>query len=391
MILLVLKRHSSRCSLRQGLCGVLVLCGAMGGVSTNVLAQTPSSNALSVLDEPGDAATETQPLPPVDWVEITEADYILGPGDHLSILVIGYPEFDGTRVVLPDGTISLPLIGSLRVADETADAVSRRLTNMLGRYLTNPVVNVSLAILRPVVVNVAGDVYRPGPVQLTSLTSTEQRITTNATISSSTNSPTLGQALVAAGGVRRSADLQQVTVSRLMPNGSVATFTVNLWEALTADRVAVNLILRDGDTVYVPQSVDNDPASQRLLASSTFAPTQVRVRVVGEVNRPGEINIPPNSSVSSAVAVAGGPTDDARLGQVSLIRRDDSTGEINEQIIDLSNLIDDFQIQDGDVVWVPKQPYLNALDTLGRLTDALIAPLNIIDFLQGIGVLDQPD
>jgi hypothetical protein len=52
------------------------------------------------------------------------SDYLLGPGDQIQVLVIGYDEFQGPRVVLPDGTITMPLIGSVPAAGRTLGAVS---------------------------------------------------------------------------------------------------------------------------------------------------------------------------------------------------------------------------------------------------------------------------
>ncbi|MBF2035233.1 MAG: polysaccharide export protein [Leptolyngbyaceae cyanobacterium T60_A2020_046] len=329
----------------------------------------------------------TAPLPSPQTVPVSDSAYILGAGDQISIIVIGYEEFNGTRVVLPDGTIAMPLIGSLRVAGQTIDAVSERLTTELRQYVLNPVVSVSLATLRPVVVTVAGEVYRPGPVQLSSLTSTNQRLTTDATLESSASSPTLSQALIAAGGIRRNADIRAIVVNRQLPTGQTEAISINLWESLTSGRVAADLILRDGDTIYVPTASAIDPLDQQLLASSTLAPDQVRVRVVGEVNAPGEVAVPPNSSVSSAVAIAGGPTNDAQLRRVVLIRRDEASGQIVEESLDLSNLIDTFQIQDGDVVWVPKRGYLTALDNVGRVSNTLLLPFGFVNLLQNIGIL----
>lgn len=87
----------------------------------------------------------------------------------------------------------------------------------------------------------------------------------------------------------------------------------------------------------------------------------------------------PNSSVSSAIAAAGGPDSlTAQLDTVRLIRLLPS-GQIEEQTIDLSSLVDANQIQDGDVVFVPKKGYLSALDGVSRALSPLTTPLNILN------------
>jgi polysaccharide biosynthesis/export protein len=109
---------------------------------------------------------------------------------------------------------------------------------------------------------------------------------------------------------------------------------------------------------------------RRLVAQSSFAPATVRVRVVGQVTQPGEVAVPPNSSISSAVAIAGGPTSDAQLSRVAFVRLN-SEGQIERQILDLRDLTDNYQIQEGDVVYVPKRGSSSLIDTAGRILSPL--------------------
>jgi polysaccharide export outer membrane protein len=99
---------------------------------------------------------------------------------------------------------------------------------------------------------------------------------------------------------------------------------------------------------------------------------------VGEVNAPGEVQVPPNSSISSAVAIAGGPTEDARLREVAFVRLDES-GEISRETIDLRNLTDSYQVQEGDVVIVPKRGSSSLIDLAGRVLSPLNVLLNLFD------------
>lgn len=311
-------------------------------------------------------------------------DYLLGPGDQIQVQVIGYDEFVGPRVVLPDGTISMPLIGSVPAAGKTLDALANDMSSRLSYYLTNPVVDTNLSVLRPVVVNVVGEVYRPGPVQLSSLTQVNTAIRDNATLTNFTNTPTLSTALVTAGGIRRTADIRSVTIQRRLADGRQVEFNVNLWEALNGrDELGV-LVMFDGDTVTVPKALPNEVLDTRLIASSSIAPTNVRVRVVGEVERPGEVLVQPNSSLSSAVAAAGGYTDDAQSSDVKLVRLTDS-GQIEEQQIDLSSLIDEYQVQDGDVIVVEKRGLYRAIDNFSRVLNPILIPLNLLNILNVFG------
>ncbi len=168
-------------------------------------------------------------------------NYVLGAGDQIAIEVFGYEEFTGSRVVLPDGTMPFPFLGSIQAAGKTVDALSDEITQGLNAYLVNPVVNVSLTALRPVVVDVAGEVYRPGPVQLSSLTTAETQLDVNARITAATTTPTLSSALVSAGGIRRTADIRSVVVRRRLPNGQTQDISVNLWNAISSGGQGENL------------------------------------------------------------------------------------------------------------------------------------------------------
>ena len=315
-------------------------------------------------------------LPSSFTAEFSAANYVLGPGDQIAITVFGYEEFTGSRAVLPDGTIPMPLIGSVQASGQTLDSLAQNLTAQLSPYLVNPVVDVSLTVLRPIVVNVAGEVYRPGPIQLSSLTDVSTRVGTDARITSSSNTPTLAAALTAAGGVRQDADIRRVVLQRPGAGGRAETVTINLWDSLWSDTTPDNIILRDGDSIFVPEVTEQDGIDPRLIARSSFAPETIRVRVVGEVKSPGEVLVPPNSSLSSAVAIAGGPTEDAELDETRLVRLSDA-GEIEEEKIDLQNLIDDYQVRDGDVIFVPKENVRSVIDFASRLFNPLRFILDI--------------
>lgn len=311
--------------------------------------------------------------------QTSQPGYVLGAGDQVEITVFEYEEFTGPKVILPDGTLSLPLIGSIMAANRTPDLLAREITARLQSYLVDPVVSINLTTLRPVVVNVAGEVQRPGPVQLRSLTTatTSNESTPGAALEAM---PTVSSALMEAGGVTRNADIREVVLRRVLPGGETTTTTINLWDAIWSDNPPENTILQPGDAILVPRLAEGDTLDRRLVARSSLAPDSVRVRVVGEVTRPGEVAVSPDSSLSSAVAIAGGPTPDANLRRVEFVRLNED-GTINSQQVDLRNLTDEFQVQDGDVIIVPKGQTFTILDFAGRLLNPFGSLVNLINRL----------
>ncbi len=290
--------------------------------------------------------------------------YRLGSGDEIQVTVFGYEEYTGVQTILPDGTISLPIVGTVNTTGLTPQELAEMLRLQLNQVLVDPVVTVSLTDLRSVNVNVAGAVQRPGPIQF------EEASSSGTTIN---EAPVVASALIKAGGVTQDADIRRVTLKRSLPNGEVYESTINLWDVISNGSVLDNFALQDGDSIFVPRSTHANAVDQRLLSRSRFAPETVRVRVVGEVKQPGEVLVPPDSSVSSAVAIAGGPTVDARLSQVVYVRMNES-GEVERQIVDLRNLTDVYQIREGDVVIVPKKDVSSVLDFAARL----IGPLGLL-------------
>ena len=156
---------------------------------------------------------------------------------------------------------------------------------------------------------------------------------------------------------------------RPLANGQEELLTMNLWNTLVSNAGSADIPLRDGDSIFIP-TLTGDEIDRRTVASSSLAPSTVLVKVVGEVISPGEIAIPPDSSISSAVAIAGGPTTDAQLSNVSLLRLDE-TGQIQESTFDLSNLVESYQVEEGDVIVVGKRGYLSVVDGVGRVLDPL--------------------
>ena len=361
----------------------LILVGSLPGVSPGIAkAQTAlpplvpfSSSANPVLVKP----VLAKPVPMSNILPTTNINYYIGPGDELRITVVGYPEYTGTQAVLSDGTIALPLIGNITAADRTPAQLTAELASRLDKILVKPAVSVTVSAQRPVTVNVTGAVQRPGPLQLKNLKAGGELAgsTTTAGVIS-LQRPTVTAALLEAGGVTREADLRSISLSRYSPDRSSVPVTINLWDAVTSGAPVRDLTLQDGDTLFIPNLPVGAVIDKKVMRSS-LAPRTVRVKVVGEVNRPGEIPVPPDSTLSSAIAIAGGPTDKARMKQVTFIRRN-AGGQLAQQTLDLDKLSDDIQVEDGDVLYVPMTPGDKALGVANQV----VSPLGLILRLFGI-------
>lgn len=96
-------------------------------------------------------------------------DYVLGPGDGLSIAIWGSASGHLQRVVDRQGIINVPESGNVQVAGKTIAEVQQSVENTLRTQYRDAKADVSLARLRTVRVYVVGDVTRPGAYDVSAL------------------------------------------------------------------------------------------------------------------------------------------------------------------------------------------------------------------------------
>ena len=99
---------------------------------------------------------------PISQTALQE-DYTIAPLDQLSIQVFQVADLSGKYEVDLTGRITLPLIGSVRAVDLTAEQLSEELERRYSQgYLTRPEIGVGIAESRGSVLTVEGSVRRPG-------------------------------------------------------------------------------------------------------------------------------------------------------------------------------------------------------------------------------------
>jgi polysaccharide export outer membrane protein len=87
-------------------------------------------------------------------------EYRLGPGDQVRVTVFNEPELTGPYTVGAQGTISYPLVGSIRAGGLTVPEFTSALQTALATYVRNPSVSVEVTNYRPFFI--LGEVQRPG-------------------------------------------------------------------------------------------------------------------------------------------------------------------------------------------------------------------------------------
>ena len=128
--------------------------------------------------------------------QIGAADsYKLNPGDQVEISVWNEENLQKTITVLPDGTISFPLVGHLQAAGKSASEIEMTIAGKLDAYIADPEVNVTVTSTRGNVIFVVGKVLKPGPIVMI-------------------QSTTVMQALAMAGGLNKFASANSIKIIR---------------------------------------------------------------------------------------------------------------------------------------------------------------------------------
>ncbi len=159
--------------------------------------------------------------------------YRIGAGDVLDISVWKDEAQTKVLVVLPDGAISLPLIGRVMAEGKTTAQLKEEITQKVSRFVPDPVVTVIVQQANSMFIFVGGRVNHPGRFV----------INTNVNVL---------QALTMAGGLSPFAKRKKIRIIREEKDGETRIFTFNYDDVSAGKNIAQNIKLRRGDMVVVP-------------------------------------------------------------------------------------------------------------------------------------------
>jgi protein involved in polysaccharide export with SLBB domain len=222
-------------------------------------------------------AANVSTFAPVDDIPVGP-DYVLGPGDDLTINVWGAVDSTLVRTVDRNGRIVLPKVGDLRIWGLTFSQADRVIRDELARFFRGFQTSVTMGRLRTVSVHVVGEVCQPGVYTLSSLT-------------------TVTNALYSAGGPTKLGSLREVRLLR----GNVQVARIDLYDFLQRGDRTRDYRLESGDTVFVPTIGDV-------------------VAVSGEVKRPAIYEITSGTRLADVVTISGGVTPTSYLKRVQIVR-----------------------------------------------------------------------
>ena len=193
-------------------------------------------------------------------------NYLLGPGDELSVIFYGKLNKSSTVEVNRDGFVDFPELGPIMIAGLTFSEAKKMLQTQMESQVIGTKLNISMGALRSMQVFVLGEAFKPGAYSVSALS-------------------TITHAIMSAGGVSDIASLRNIKLKR---NGKTVV-TLDLYDLLLAGDVKNDFRLQASDVIYIP----------------TVGGT---VSVDGEVRRPAIYELNGEKTAADILALAGGLT-----------------------------------------------------------------------------------
>ena len=186
------------------------------------------------------AAPVTAPAPASGPEAISApTGYQLGPNDQVMVEVFGEDDLRSNGRLNGEGNLSLPLLGSVRLAGLTLTQAAARLTELYGRdYLVNPKVNVTLVGYARRRFTVLGQVNRPGSYEMPE---------------GSPGGIDLLEAIAMAGGYTRIAAPDRISIRRHREGANDQILKVNGKRVAKGEGGSFSVV--PGDTVTVGESI----------------------------------------------------------------------------------------------------------------------------------------
>jgi polysaccharide biosynthesis/export protein len=251
-------------------------------------------------------------------------DYVIGPGDGLSVDLWGGMSQRLYRVVDREGRISLPEVGPVLVSGKSLSLAQQDLQQTLKSQFRDVSADISLARLRTIRVYEVGEVSNPGAYDISSLS-------------------TPLNALFSGGGPTAQGSMRLLNHYR----GGQLVQTVDLYDLLLHGVKADLKRLDNGDTIQVP-------------------PIGPQVTIDGMVRRPAIYELKDEKNLADVLELAGGLLPVASLRHVEVQRL---VAHKNETMLnldvpdtdsdsDVTKKLEAFQVLDGDRIRIyPIAPY----------------------------------
>lgn len=256
--------------------------------------------------------------------------YRINYEDVLQINAIDIQAFSNIQVaVLSDGTISLPIVGQIRVVGMTLAELEKKVAAGLAKQYVKPSVSASIRERHPRQVSVLGSVKLVGNRSMR-------------------DGWRIMDAIGDAGGLP--SDRVEFFSGELLRTSTGKVMKLDLKALLQGDPLQ-NILLEPGDVIKVDQ----------LDEAQTY------VQVIGEVLRPGAVVTPRDGSIATVLNTAGGPTKIAALSLAKIERKGQTLPIDLRSVIKDGTVPEGAKVEPGDKLIIPEnKKYIRVFGVVGR-------------------------
>ncbi|PRO68444.1 XrtA/PEP-CTERM system exopolysaccharide export protein [Alteromonas gracilis] len=169
--------------------------------------------------------------------DVNQYQYLIGPGDTLTIFVWRNPEVSGQFVVRPDGKVTTSLVEDIDVAGKTPSMLAREIEEQLSTFINSPRVTVSVNNFSGPLseqVRVIGEATNPSAVNYT-------------------EHMTLLDLMIAVGGLTEFAHGNGAKLVRVV-DGKQTTYSLDIDDLIRNGDIAKNVDILPGDIVIIPEA-----------------------------------------------------------------------------------------------------------------------------------------
>jgi len=268
------------------------------------------------------AAGQIEPAPSGRQIGPRISTYYLSSGDEIKVSVFGYPDLDRKVRIPPDGRLFFPMIGDIGVDGMSIPELRKMIADGLRSADQQRIGSGDQVTVR---------VYRNDDLTLTTIVPSSGRITL----------PLAGDVDLVGLTVE---EANQVIADKLLPYFLKPSVSTTILKSASG----------------LPGRITDPHVSVEVMAFGGH-----KILVLGEVQRPGVYVNEGGSRLLEILARAGGPTDDAKLKNVALIRPATETSPPRTAVINLERALKKGDLDQnppvlrGDVIYVPRTTIAN--------------------------------
>lgn len=248
---------------------------------------------------------------------LSDEEYIVGPGDRFLVSIIGIEEITYTPVIDYENNLYIPGLGAVNLRDASLRSAKAILDSLIRKNFRQVKTFIGLSEIRKVKVQIAGSVKNPGGLVLFA----------NSRLSD----------IISSGKfLEETADIRNIQVTS-------SEKTVKRFDLLKFFRLGElnqNPYVREGDFIFIPRF-------------------DKHVTLNGSVAYPGVYEFVGEESLADLVKLSGGFTSDARKDTIELIRFDENGKKQFSKYIDIQkDNLGSIILRDRDRILVRKDPTL---------------------------------